>query len=235
MRPALWRPLQRRAMAAAAAPPTRTLYPTGQHMDEPFDVYQKPANAKVVYGSLADVDAMRTAETLPRAQVHAEGVWHRSVHVWCLERGGANAVLLQRRSEHKDTHPSLLDVSCAGHVTAGEASLPTASKELHEELGMLVPEGDLNYLFSVAVSKSGATAKHGAFECNEYQDIYAHVVGEGELLASAADFGEGEVSEVTTVTLAELRERLEGEHPDHVPIPPHYLDEFFPRVAMLLA
>ena len=56
--------------------------------------------------------------------MHRDGDWHRSVHVWVVDTAeagrGAARVLLQRRSEHKDTYPGHWDVSVAGHVEAGD-------------------------------------------------------------------------------------------------------------------
>ena len=42
---------------------------------------------------------------------------------------------MQRRSPFKDTHPNQLDVSCAGHVNAGDDVLESTMRELEEELG----------------------------------------------------------------------------------------------------
>ena len=41
-----------------------------------------------------------TGETMERSQVHKEGKWHRSFHLWIVE--DKRYVLLQRRSKHKD-------------------------------------------------------------------------------------------------------------------------------------
>lgn len=71
--------------------------------------------------------------------MHVEGDWHRSVQVWIVEADTNQSekvrVLLQRRSPYKDTHPNLLDVSCAGHVNAGDDILDTTMREMNEELG----------------------------------------------------------------------------------------------------
>ncbi|MBV9008525.1 MAG: ribosomal RNA small subunit methyltransferase A [Verrucomicrobia bacterium] len=70
----------------------------------------------------------------PRAEVHANNLRHRAVHILVFNRAGE--VLLQKRSRFKDRHPLLWDSSAAGHVEAGETYDQTAARELHEELGV---------------------------------------------------------------------------------------------------
>ncbi|MGF7045580.1 isopentenyldiphosphate isomerase [Paenibacillus sp. DS2015] len=57
-----------------------------------------------------------------RQQAHALGLWHQTFHCWVV-RTSATAgfsLLFQLRHPDKDTFPSLLDISCAGHLTTGE-------------------------------------------------------------------------------------------------------------------
>ncbi len=91
----------------------------GQNLDELFDVVDEN---DVVTGQAA------------RREVHAQKLAHRAVHVLIVN--GRGSVFLQKRSEHKDTHPGALSTSCAGHVDAGEDYDETVPRELHEELGL---------------------------------------------------------------------------------------------------
>ncbi|MGN6485178.1 MAG: NUDIX hydrolase [Thermomicrobiales bacterium] len=71
-----------------------------------------------------------------RADVHRDGDWHRSIHVWIhgiLE--GEPFLLFQRRGFDKDTWPGVLDATAAGHLAAGE-TVPDAFREIEEELGI---------------------------------------------------------------------------------------------------
>ncbi|KAL7528369.1 hypothetical protein ACHAWF_002539 [Thalassiosira exigua] len=117
-----------------------------QDPSELFDVYPPPPspshrNAIVTpeWGASYFPSPGPTGRTKERGRVHADGDWHRSVQAWIVqadaEGGGRVRVLLQRRSPYKDTHPNQLDVSCAGHVDAGENTLDTVVRELEEELG----------------------------------------------------------------------------------------------------
>jgi len=73
----------------------------------------------------------------PRSLVHRDGNWHRTFDCWIIFRDAAGepCVLLQRRSEGKDTWPGRFDVSCAGHYLAGEGPAD-GPRELAEELGV---------------------------------------------------------------------------------------------------
>jgi isopentenyldiphosphate isomerase len=73
-----------------------------------------------------------------RGAVHRDGDWHRVFHCWVAGMGeGGPFVLLQRRGAAKDVHPGRLDVSCAGHLAAGESDAGGV-RELAEELGVAV-------------------------------------------------------------------------------------------------
>lgn len=66
-------------------------------------------------------------------------------------------------------------MSAAGHITAGDTSLPSACRELEEELGIALKEGEqLELVASVKASAAGSTKKHGAYLDNEIQDVYLY-------------------------------------------------------------
>ena len=69
-----------------------------------------------------------------RREVHAQGLWHRAVHVLVFDAGGR--VLLQKRSLAKDLSPGKWDSSCSGHLDAGEDYDAAAGRELREEIGV---------------------------------------------------------------------------------------------------
>ena len=88
--------------------------PAGQDDGELFDIYLPPTPDALASGLVASTAELRRDEdppsvprVAPRSQAHAEGLWHRSVHVWVLEPA-SRRVLLQQRSAHKDTFPNAL-------------------------------------------------------------------------------------------------------------------------------
>ncbi len=71
-----------------------------------------------------------------RADVHRDGDWHRSVHIWIV-RPTDKALLVQQRAPGKDTWPGYYDASVGGHLSAGE-SYEDAYREVEEELGVTI-------------------------------------------------------------------------------------------------
>lgn len=82
---------------------------------------------------------------LPRSQVHAEGLWHKTSQVWLVNELGE--LLLQFRSPQKICFPSRWDISSAGHIPAGMTPLDSAVRELEEELGVTKKQSELKFLF----------------------------------------------------------------------------------------
>ena len=86
---------------------------------------------------VVDAQGRPTGERVSREQAHREGVRHRTAHVWILrKKDGETQILLQKRSDDKDSHPGCYDISSAGHIPAGQEFLPSALRELKEELGV---------------------------------------------------------------------------------------------------
>ncbi len=69
-----------------------------------------------------------------RAEIHRQGLWHRSVHIFILNSHGD--LYLQKRSPQKDQYPEHWDSSAAGHLNPGESPEIAAHRELGEELGI---------------------------------------------------------------------------------------------------
>ena len=85
---------------------------------------------------LVDENGVPTGEVKERELVHRDGDRHRTSHVWLFrQRNGRWQVLLQKRSEQKDSHPGCYDISSAGHIPAGVDWVSSALRELEEELG----------------------------------------------------------------------------------------------------
>ena len=102
-----------------------------------------------------------------RIEVHAKGLWHRTVHIWVFDLSGN--ILFQKRSLKKENHPGLLDTSCAGHISAGDDSRNAGIRELAEELGIIKKTDDLKFLFE---SKHETVLNNGSYLDNEYYDVY---------------------------------------------------------------
>ena len=98
------------------------------------------------YLDVVDETGCPTGQTVERSVAHAQGIRHRTAHVWLVRRrAGRLQVLLQKRSENKDSNPGKYDISSAGHIPAGVEWKPSALRELQEELGVNAREEQLHY------------------------------------------------------------------------------------------
>lgn len=93
-------------------------------------------------------DGSKTGIVRERGVAHREGSLHPTAHTWIARKkqDGKYDVLLQKRSDNKDSYPGCFDISSAGHVVAGDDYLPSAVRELQEELGLTVNPEDLQFV-----------------------------------------------------------------------------------------
>lgn len=95
---------------------------------------------------IVDQQGRPTGLTIDRETAHLEGIRHRTSHVWILrKKGNSVQILLQKRSQNKDSYPGCYDISSAGHIPAGVDFIPSALRELKEELGLEAQPGELIY------------------------------------------------------------------------------------------
>ena len=97
-------------------------------MSESFDIFD---------------ESLRHIGVKSRADVHRQGHWHQVFHCWVVgEDAGGAFLVLQKRSPDKDMYPGKIDISAAGHLTAGE-TVADGLRELEEELGLRADFADL--------------------------------------------------------------------------------------------
>lgn len=90
---------------------------------------------------LYDVEGRGLGRAKARGEVHRDGDWHRSTHIWVFT---SNARLLfQRRAPDKDTWPGRFDSAIGGHYRAGEDAAAGIAREAREELGIEVAMDEL--------------------------------------------------------------------------------------------
>jgi isopentenyldiphosphate isomerase len=95
---------------------------------------------------ITDNNGVPTGETISRSEAHDKGITHRTAHIWIArKKGDSYEVLLQKRSEEKESFPGMYDTSSAGHIQAGDEPLESAKRELEEELGIKAGDEDLDY------------------------------------------------------------------------------------------
>ena len=92
-------------------------------------------------------------EVVAKSEAHRLGLWHRCFHCWiCGSDAAGPYLLLQRRAATKDTWPGYLDITAAGHLSAGEETLD-GLREIREELGLQVDPERLVPLGTVRVEQ----------------------------------------------------------------------------------
>ncbi len=142
---------------------------------------------------IVDESGQLTGKTVSRQDAHEYGILHRTAHVWVVrEQNGHTEVLLQKRSEEKESYPGMYDTSSAGHIPAGEEPLPSALRELSEELGISAAPDQLQYAgtFRVRYEK----VFHGSlFRDNEVTQVYVY---SEPVEIESLQLQESEVSEV---------------------------------------
>ena len=104
------------------------------------------------YLDICDERGLPTGRVVSRERAHAEGICHRTAHVWVVDRRGERArVLMQKRAQNKESFPGCYDTSSAGHIPAGDEPAQSALRELFEELGIRATAEELSYAGSFRI------------------------------------------------------------------------------------
>ena len=157
------------------------------------------------YLDIVDENGMPTGETVARDIAHRDRILHRTAHVWVVRPSGKGYdILLQKRSMEKESFPGLYDTSSAGHIQAGEEPVPSALRELHEELGIEASADQLKYAgtFRIRYEKEF----HGRlFRDNEVTRVYVY---SEPVETSSLVLQESEVDEVRWFDLDEVWDEI---------------------------
>lgn len=160
------------------------------------------------YFDVLDENGNFTGKTKLRKEVHRDGDWHKAVHIWIFNKNGE--VLLQRRAPNKDSYPNMLDISCAGHLSAGDTSIDGALRELEEELGLKVDKEELKLFDNTfKIGRIYGTD----FINNEFNDLYYLFT---DKTVDEMKFQEEEISEIFFVPFDKLEEMMEEENKELV-------------------
>ncbi|MBR3295104.1 MAG: NUDIX domain-containing protein [Clostridia bacterium] len=124
---------------------------------------------------VVDENGIPTGKTVERSIAHRDGIAHRTAHIWIIRKGseGETEILLQQRSENKDSFPLQYDTSSAGHIRAGDEPLPSAVREMGEELGINVREEDLTFA-GTFLNKYEQVFHGELFRDNEISFVYIY-------------------------------------------------------------
>lgn len=157
------------------------------------------------YFDILDDMGNKTGKIKLRSEVHRDGDWHKAVHIWILNDKGE--ILLQRRCEAKDSNPNMLDISCAGHLSAGDVSLSGAIRELKEELNLDVNPEELRFIKTLKKSSKYTST----FINNEFDDLY---ILRTTKRIEDMKFQQEEISEIFFVPYKKFKEMVKNKQPD---------------------
>lgn len=138
----------------------------------------------------------KTGEKVSKLKAHEEGLFHKAVHVWIINKKGE--VLVQRRNSNKETFPNMLDISFAGHIQSEETNIEAIKREGKEELGLDIELEKLKYLFTY--KKEWVIKENSYFE-NEFDDVFLY---EDDIKVEDCIFTDSEVSEVKYIDFRRL-------------------------------
>ncbi len=151
---------------------------------------------------VVDETGIPSGEVVERSEAHIEGIRHRTAHIWVtrLRDDGRVQVLLQKRSQNKDSFPGQFDTSSAGHIQAGDKPMESAIRELEEELGIHAGPEDLDYAGTFHIEYN--MEFHGKpFRDNEIAFVYVY---KGPVDESTLTLQTEEVEEVDWFDLVEV-------------------------------
>mgnify|MGYP003291494180 CR=1 FL=1 len=160
---------------------------------------------KKEYFDVLDENGNKTGKTKLRSEVHKDGDWHKAVHIWIINENGD--ILLQRRCATKDSNPNMLDISSAGHLSAGDNSLQGAVRELKEELNLEVNPDELQFIKTLKRSSKYTET----FINNEFDDLY---ILRTKKKISEMQFQKEEISEIFFVSYKKFKDMVNSKQPD---------------------
>ncbi len=150
-------------------------------------------------------DRMEMIGTASRQEAHLKGLWHQTFHCWVYRdiKGQGPSLLFQLRDAEKDTYPSLLDISCAGHLLTGE-NAEDGIRELKEELGLDV---SFNELHSCGVFLKDNTINETLID-REFCHVFLY---ECHKEVSEYEFQVSEVSGLYFINMDEFQQLIQGD------------------------
>ncbi len=118
-----------------------------------------------------------------------------AAHVWVWRNTqDGKEVMLQKRAASLFSWPGYFDISAAGHIDANESPLQCAVRESVEEIGLVVDESLLHFIF----------ASRTALAKKEIDFVYLYEVNE----SFEPQFDDGEVELVEWVAIADFIARV---------------------------
>jgi 8-oxo-dGTP pyrophosphatase MutT (NUDIX family) len=174
-----------------------------------------------------------------RSEMRLNNLWHRATYILVLKDANSQSngrslstsssqqVFVQRRSLQKDYCPGKLDPTPGGVVGFGESYQENAEREVFEEMGIDVMDGNalqnsMDRLFTFSYSDEKVKVWGGFFEVRYHGSIDDLTIQEEE------------VEDVFCMSLDELKARIEESPDDFMPDACHAMKLYFQRKGDML-
>ena len=168
-----------------------------------------------------DEQGIQTGVSVQRSEVHKNGLWHGTVHIYvCRMIGQKVEILVHLRSASKDLYPNTWDPVLGGHIQAGNTPIQTVEEELSQEVGLSISPEDLIV---------GPIVKADKGSDKEFNHIFVYLFPSD----ASVYFKDNEVQEVRWMELDEVLRSIETAPTEWRPT----CDEFlaaYPAVTSLL-
>ena len=167
-----------------------------------------------------------------RSEMRLNNLWHRATYILVLAEdtdstASSPQVFVQRRSLQKDYCPGKLDPTPGGVVGFGESYQENAEREVFEEMGIDVTDvntsgNSMNRLFTFSYSDQKVKVWGGFFEVRYHGSTDDLTIQEEE------------VEDVFSMSLDELKVRIEESSDDFMPDACHAMRLYFQRKEDML-
>lgn len=104
--------------------------------------------SKIEFMDVLDENGNITGNIKTRDKIAKDKDFYKIVNLW-LMNPKTKQILLQKRSNNKESHPNKWDLTSGGHVKVGESSLEAIIRETKEEIGIDVSKDDLIKILEV--------------------------------------------------------------------------------------
>lgn len=96
------------------------------------------------YLDIVDKNNVLTGEKKLRSEIHSQGLWHRTVHIYLFKIIENDVYfLVHLRAKNKDLHPNCWDTRFGGHIKSGGSIEDGIKSELMEEVGLELEQSSL--------------------------------------------------------------------------------------------
>jgi 8-oxo-dGTP pyrophosphatase MutT (NUDIX family) len=101
--------------------------------------------------------------SVPRSTMRSQNLWHRATFIFVRRSGGE--FIIQKRTDTKDYMPGAWDVPTGGVVAYNEEWMPSAQRELQEELGIHGKKAGLRWCFKFPYEDEHTKCWAGVLDC----------------------------------------------------------------------